>query len=56
MSNYAAASLAHVPVELLFRIFDHLELIDLRFSLREVCTRLNNVIDIYHPYQVNFFR
>ncbi len=49
-----AASLHTLPVELVYRILDNLNEKTIFLSLRNVCTRLNTIIDTYNPYQVNF--
>lgn len=54
MSSESTSSLANLPVELVYRILDNLELFDIMISTYNVCTRLNNIIDTYHPYQVEF--
>ena len=46
-------SLNGLPIELLFRIFDHLDRTEILLSVRHVNSRLNAIIDAYHPYQVN---
>jgi hypothetical protein len=43
-----------LPIELIYRILDHLQLLDILLSVREVCSRLNVITDTYYPYQVNF--
>ena len=55
MSAKIIPSLINLPIELIYRIFDHLDPIDILISVRDVCTRLNTITDIYHPYQVNQF-
>ena len=47
------ASLVTLPVELIYRILDHLAPKDIFLSVRNVCERLNSITDVYHPYQVN---
>lgn len=46
------ATLCNLPVELVYRILNHLRLFDVRMSARNVCDRLNQIIDTYQPYQV----
>ena len=46
-------SLQTLPIELVCRILDHLDLYDILLSVRNVCSRLNAITDIYHPYAVN---
>ncbi len=49
-----AASLHTLPVELVYRILDNLNNKTIFLSLSSVCTRLNTIINTYHPYQVIF--
>jgi hypothetical protein len=53
MSNQAPASLRSLPVELVYRILDNLDELTILFTVRNVCTQLRQIIDTYHPYQVN---
>jgi hypothetical protein len=43
-------SLVTIPVEIVYRIFDNLGVLDILFSARDVCTRLNLIIDSYQRY------
>ncbi len=54
MSNKMSRSLLTIPVELVYRILDNVSERTIFLSLRNVCTRLNTIIDTYHRYQVNF--
>ena len=47
-------TLSTLPVELVYRILDHLNEKTIFWSLRNVCQRLNDITDTYHRYQVNF--
>jgi hypothetical protein len=47
-------TLPTLPVDLVYRILDHLNDKTIFLSLRNVCQRLNTIIDTYHRYQVNF--
>ncbi len=47
-------TLSTLPVELVYRILDHLNEETIFWSLRNVCQRLNDITDTYHRYQVNF--
>jgi hypothetical protein len=49
-----ALTLPTLPVELVYRILDHLNDKTIFLSLRNVCQRLNTIIDSYHRYQVNY--
>ena len=53
-NNSTTPSLLTLPVELFYRILDNLEQLSILLSLRNVCVRLNTIIDTYHRYQVNF--
>lgn len=53
MSNNTALSLLDLPIELIFRILDRLAPVTLLLSVRNVCKRLDQTTDVYHPYQVN---
>jgi hypothetical protein len=54
MSTKITPFLLGLPVEIVYRILDHLEIQTILLSCRNVCTRLNTIIDTYHRYQVNF--
>jgi hypothetical protein len=54
MSDNNTASLTALPIELIYRILDHLSPKHILLSVRNVCERLNSITDVYHPYQVNF--
>jgi hypothetical protein len=45
-------SLHTLPVELVYRILDHLDNKSLFLSCTNICRRLNDIIDTYHRYQV----
>lgn len=53
-NNMDSLSLLDLPVELIYRNFDRLDLFNLLVSLRDVCicTRLDQITDTYQPYQV----
>jgi hypothetical protein len=42
-----------LPVELIYRILDQLEPVDILLSVQDVCIRLNAIIDAYDRYQVS---
>lgn len=46
------SSLQNLPIELVYRILDHLDQSVIIFSCRDVCTRLDAIIDTYRRYQV----
>ncbi len=54
MSTKITPALLRLPVEIVYRILDHLEIPTILLSFRNVCTQLNTIIDTYHRYQVNF--
>jgi hypothetical protein len=54
MSGKVVPSLLTLPVEIVYRILDNLNELDILLSVRDVCTRLNAITDTYHRYQVNF--
>jgi hypothetical protein len=51
MSN---AFLLNLPVELLYRIFDHLDIQTILRSLRSVCTQLYSITNTYNRYELDF--
>ncbi len=53
-SNNMPVSLHTLPVELVYRILDNLGDVTLFVACRNVCTRLNDITDSYHRYQVIF--
>jgi hypothetical protein len=44
-----------LPVELVYRIFDHLTNFHLFHSVQSVCHRFNQILDTYVPYQVKLY-
>jgi hypothetical protein len=54
MSDKIISSLLTLPIELVYRIFDHLNDETIICSMRNVCARVNLIVDSYHRYQVNF--
>ena len=48
-------SLPTLPIELVYRIFDNLPAIEILYSLWNVSTRLNAIINSYRPYQVKLY-
>ncbi len=52
MSSNFIPTLLTVPIELVYRIFDHLDILTIFLSLRNVCTRLNSITECYHRYKV----
>jgi hypothetical protein len=56
MSNNTIPSIMNLPVELIYRILDRLDPLDILTSVGtgNVCTRLDQIIETSHPYQVKF--
>jgi hypothetical protein len=54
MTDKMTLTLATLPVEMVYRILDHVNGKTIFLSLRNVCQRLNDIIDTYQRYQVNF--
>jgi len=47
-------SLQTLPVDLVYRIFDQLSNEDLFLSTSNVCQRLNDILNTYPRYKVNY--
>ena len=47
-------SLLILPVELVYRILDHLDDWTMSYATKNICTHINTIVDIYHRHQVNF--
>ena len=54
MSDKVISSLIKLPIEFIYRILDNLDESTICLSCRNVCQRLNTIIDTYPRYQVNF--
>lgn len=54
MADHNTPSLHTLPIYLIHRIMDNLDPEALLFSLRDVCTRINIIMDNYEPYKVYF--
>ncbi|UJR11084.1 hypothetical protein I4U23_015266 [Adineta vaga] len=52
MSKRVPPSLHTLPIELIYRILDHLNEFSILLSARNVCVRLNAIIETYQPYQI----
>ncbi|CAF1365267.1 unnamed protein product [Rotaria sordida] len=50
MSTEVTPPLLTLPVEIVYRILDHLQPLTIFLSCRNVCTRLNTIIDTYQRY------
>jgi hypothetical protein len=55
MTEKSILSLHTLPVEVVYRILDHLNKFNILWSMRNVCTRINTIVDTYQRYQVRFF-
>jgi hypothetical protein len=53
MSEKISLTLHTLPVELVYRILDDLNVLSILCSMRNVCARLNAITDSYQRYQVN---
>lgn len=52
MSSENLSSLLTIPVELVYRILNHLSAYKIFLSVCNVCVKLDSIIDTYQPYQV----
>jgi len=50
--NSMPSSLHTLPIDLVYRILDHLDNMTIFWSCQNVCRRLNDVVNTYHPYRV----
>ncbi len=53
MFGEAIPSLLTLPVELVYRILDQFEPLEILLSFRDVSAHLNLITDTYHQYQVD---
>ncbi len=53
MSEKIVLSLHTLPVELVYSILDNLDQLTILLSVRNICQRLNTIIDSYKRYQVS---
>jgi hypothetical protein len=54
MSNNIVPSLMSLPVELIYRILDRLDPLDILISVRNVCSHLERITETSDHYQVKF--
>ena len=54
MSSQINLTFLTLPVELVYRILDHLNDWSLICSIRNVCTRIDAIMDSYDRYQVSY--
>lgn len=52
MSEKYIPNLSTLPVELVYRILDHLDVMTILWSMQNVCKRIDAIVGTYHPYQV----
>lgn len=52
MAVNSEISLHTLPVQLVHRIFNYLDDLDLFFTVRNVCTHLDTILDSYRRYKV----
>lgn len=45
-----------LPVEIIYRILDNLDEKAIFLSMRNVCQRLDTIVDTYHRYQVKKYQ
>jgi hypothetical protein len=55
MSDKIKPSFTALPVELVYRILDKLDTLTIFVSCRNVCTRLDMIVDTYRRYKVKLF-
>ena len=55
MSDNADGPLLALPIELIYRILDCIDILTIEISVRNVCTRLRAITDTYRLCQVRFF-
>ncbi len=53
MSVNITPVLLTLPIELIYRILDHLDEFTILCSAYNICKRLNIIMDTYHRYKVN---
>ncbi|CAF3896909.1 unnamed protein product, partial [Rotaria sp. Silwood1] len=51
MDDKTPATLLTLPVDIVYHILDKLDDLTIIWSVRNVCERLNIIIDTYHRYQ-----
>ena len=52
MSNSIIQSMVNLPIELIYRLFDRLDPLDILISVRDVCSLLDQITNTYRRYQV----
>ncbi|CAF4191073.1 unnamed protein product, partial [Rotaria sp. Silwood2] len=51
MSDKASSFLLALPIDLVYSILDNVDEFTILCSVRNVCARLNTIIDTYYRYQ-----
>lgn len=54
MTDDITISLLTLPIEILYRILDDVDILTIEISVRNVSTRLRVITDAYRQYPVNF--
>ena len=54
MSSKISLTFLTLPVELVYRVLDYLDDWSIICSIRNVCTRIDAIIDSYDRYQVSY--
>lgn len=54
ISDIVSVSLLSLPIELIYRIMDEIDILTIEISWQNVCTRLRVVTDTYRQCQVDF--
>lgn len=52
MSLNCEPNFSTLPMDLIYRILDYLDPLEVLLSIRDTCMRLNVLTDIYHRFQV----
>ena len=55
MAEKTKPSLHTLPLELVHRILNYLDNFNIFCTMRNVCARINTIVDSYRRYQVKFF-
>ena len=53
MTNVIHLSLHTMPIDLVYRILDHLDVSNIALSCRNVCSRLDAITSSYRRYKVS---
>lgn len=55
MTEKTLTPLLTLSIDIIYRILDKLDNLTLLCSVRDVCARLNKIVDTYNRYQVIFY-